>query len=129
LPFESTAQQGFLEAHPEKVGGRAKLKEWEKATDFSHLPERKNMAKKGKHHEYSHTTTRHHHDGSHTVTHHHESGDPKKDKEYATLDHAGMMEGMNENLGPEAGAGGGAGGAEEAMEAGAAGGGAGGGAV
>lgn len=41
MPFQSKAQQRFLEAHPEKVGGRAKLKEWEGATDFSHLPERK----------------------------------------------------------------------------------------
>jgi hypothetical protein len=39
MPFKSTAQQGFLEAHPEKIGGREKLKEWEASTDFSKLPE------------------------------------------------------------------------------------------
>lgn len=39
MPFKSTAQQGFLEAHPEKIGGPEKLKEWEASTDFSKLPE------------------------------------------------------------------------------------------
>ena len=39
MPFKSTAQQGFLEAHPEKIGGPEKLKEWEASTDFSQLPE------------------------------------------------------------------------------------------
>lgn len=39
MPFQSVAQQHFLEAHPEKVGGREKLKEWEGATDFSSLPQ------------------------------------------------------------------------------------------
>jgi hypothetical protein len=38
MPFESTAQQHFLEAHPEKIGGPEKLKEWEASTDFSKLP-------------------------------------------------------------------------------------------
>lgn len=28
MPFQSKAQQRFLEANPEKVGGKAKLKEW-----------------------------------------------------------------------------------------------------
>lgn len=41
MPFRSKAQQRFLHAHPEKVGGKAKLKEWDAATDFSSLPERK----------------------------------------------------------------------------------------
>jgi hypothetical protein len=41
MPFQSVAQQRFLEAHPDKVGGRAKLKEWESATDFSSLPKKK----------------------------------------------------------------------------------------
>jgi hypothetical protein len=40
LPFTSKAQQRFLHAHPEKVGGATKLKEWDRATDFSHLPAR-----------------------------------------------------------------------------------------
>jgi hypothetical protein len=43
MPFLSKAQQRFLEAHPEKVGGREKLKEWEQATDFQHLPEKKGL--------------------------------------------------------------------------------------
>jgi hypothetical protein len=38
MPFKSTAQQGFLEEHPEKIGGPEKLKEWEDSTDFSKLP-------------------------------------------------------------------------------------------
>jgi hypothetical protein len=38
VPFKSKAQQRFLHAHPEKVGGEGKLKEWDEATDFSHLP-------------------------------------------------------------------------------------------
>lgn len=118
MTFESTAQQHFLEAHPEKVGGREKLKEWENSTDFSHLPERKHMAKKE--HEFGSTTIHHHKDGSNTHHHHHESGDPTKDKEYATLDHSGMMDALEQNLGggatPAAG-----GGAGEAMAAGAAG--------
>jgi hypothetical protein len=41
MPFESIAQQHFLEAHPEKVGGKEKLKEWESATNFSSLPKKK----------------------------------------------------------------------------------------
>jgi len=41
MPFQSKAQQRFLEAHPEKVGGRAKLREWESATNFKKLPEKK----------------------------------------------------------------------------------------
>jgi hypothetical protein len=40
MPFKSVAQQRFLEAHPEKVGGKAKLKEWESATNFSTLPKK-----------------------------------------------------------------------------------------
>jgi hypothetical protein len=100
LPFESKAQQGFLEAHPEKVGGRAKLKEWERSTDFSHLPEHKHMAKKS--HEFSYTTVHHHKDNSHTVHHHHES-DPAKDIEHAVADHDGMMDSMQSNLGEPAG--------------------------
>ena len=43
MPFKSKAQQRFLEAHPEKVGGRRKLKEWEQATDFKSLPEKKGL--------------------------------------------------------------------------------------
>lgn len=41
MPFSSKAQQRFLYAHPDKVGGKAKLAEWSGATDFSKLPERK----------------------------------------------------------------------------------------
>lgn len=39
MPFKSVAQQHFLEAHPDKVG-KAKLKEWEGATNFSSLPKK-----------------------------------------------------------------------------------------
>ena len=38
MPFASKAQQRYLYAHPEKVGGKEKLKEWSSATDFSKLP-------------------------------------------------------------------------------------------
>lgn len=52
MPFKSIAQQRFLEAHPDKVGGKAKLKEWEGATNFSSLPKKKGsstwMKKNGK---------------------------------------------------------------------------------
>lgn len=44
MPFESTAQQRFLYAHPDKVGGKEKLAEWSRATDFKNLPERKRKA-------------------------------------------------------------------------------------
>ena len=43
MPFKSKAQQRFLEANPDKVGGREKLKEWEGATNFNTLPERKGV--------------------------------------------------------------------------------------
>jgi hypothetical protein len=39
LPFASKAQQRFLYAHPEKVGGKEKLKEWSAATNFSKIPQ------------------------------------------------------------------------------------------
>jgi hypothetical protein len=38
-PFASKAQQAFLYSHPEKIGGKEKLKEWSAATDFDKLPE------------------------------------------------------------------------------------------
>lgn len=41
MPFKSKAQQRFLYAHPEKVGGADKLKEWSAATNFNTLPEKK----------------------------------------------------------------------------------------
>ena len=49
MPFVSKKQQRFLEANPDKIGGKAKLKEWEGATDFSSLPESSEaMAQEGK---------------------------------------------------------------------------------
>jgi hypothetical protein len=38
MPFVSQAQAAFLEHHPEKIGGKEKLKEWENATRGKHLP-------------------------------------------------------------------------------------------
>lgn len=38
MPFKSLAQEGFLHAHPEKLG-KAGLKEWDAATKGKHLPE------------------------------------------------------------------------------------------
>lgn len=46
MPFKSKAQQRFLEANPGKVGGKSALKEWESATDFSKLPEKKGAWRK-----------------------------------------------------------------------------------
>jgi len=43
MPFASKAQQRFLYAHPDKVGGKDKLAEWSAATDFSKLPEKKGL--------------------------------------------------------------------------------------
>lgn len=40
MPFESKAQQKYAYANPEKFGGKAGLKEWSAATDFSKLPEK-----------------------------------------------------------------------------------------
>ena len=48
MPFKSHAQQRFAHANPEKFGGERGLKEWDHATDFSRLPERKHRAKKAK---------------------------------------------------------------------------------
>jgi hypothetical protein len=44
-PFVSAAQSRLMHARPELIGGKAKLKEWEHATDYKHLPEH---VKKGK---------------------------------------------------------------------------------
>ena len=41
MPFVSRAQQKFLYANPDKIGGKEKLKEWAQDTDFSKLPEKK----------------------------------------------------------------------------------------
>jgi len=60
MPFASKAQAAYLHMHPEKVGGEKALKEWDDATDFSHLPK--------------HTHIEHHEDGSHTVHHEHHDG-------------------------------------------------------
>lgn len=40
MPFTSKAQQRYLYANPEKVGGKAKLAEWSSATDFKTLPDK-----------------------------------------------------------------------------------------
>lgn len=45
MPYKSKAQQRYLHAHPEKVGGKKALEEWDKATDFKHLPEKKKSSK------------------------------------------------------------------------------------
>jgi hypothetical protein len=46
VPFDSKAQAAFLHAHPDKVGGEEKLKEWDEATDWEHLPLKKSKDKK-----------------------------------------------------------------------------------
>jgi hypothetical protein len=45
VPFQSKAQQRFLYANPDKVGGKAKLAEWSAATNFGSLPEKKKSSK------------------------------------------------------------------------------------
>jgi len=39
MPFVSQAQEGYLHAHPEKLG-KAGLAEWDAATKGKHLPKR-----------------------------------------------------------------------------------------
>ncbi len=39
-PFASLLQARFLHAHPEKVGGEKKLEEWDKSTNFKHIPKK-----------------------------------------------------------------------------------------
>jgi len=46
VPFASKSQQRFLYAHPDKVGGASKLKEWSAATDFSSLPQKATKPKR-----------------------------------------------------------------------------------
>jgi hypothetical protein len=102
MPFESKAQQGFLEAHPEKIGGRAKLKEWENATNFKSLPEKKGMDKKKiKHakHGMTHTHIEHHADGSHSVRHEMHNGETQSS---AHANDADMMEHMQGQLDSQA---------------------------
>lgn len=41
MPFESKAQQRYAYANPQKFGGKAGLKEWSAATDFSKIPDKK----------------------------------------------------------------------------------------
>jgi hypothetical protein len=41
MPFVSKAEQRFAHANPEKFGGKKGLAEWDAATDFKTLPERK----------------------------------------------------------------------------------------
>ena len=48
MPFKSAAQQRYLEANPDKVGGADKLKEWEAGTDYASLPEHVPTPKKRK---------------------------------------------------------------------------------
>jgi hypothetical protein len=89
MPFESLAQEGYLHAHPEKLGKRG-LAEWDAATKGKHLPKH---AKHG----FTHTEIKHHHDGSHTVTHHHV--DPSKTVEHAVPDLAGVQDSLEQHLG------------------------------
>ena len=46
MPFASKKQAAFAHANPDKFGGEAKLKEWDDATDFSAIPERKGSLRK-----------------------------------------------------------------------------------
>jgi hypothetical protein len=48
MPFESKAQQGYMFSHPE-ILGKAGLKEWSHATDYSHLPEHVHPKPSGQH--------------------------------------------------------------------------------
>lgn len=41
MPFLSRSQARFAHANPEKFGGASGLKEWDKATNFQSLPEKK----------------------------------------------------------------------------------------
>lgn len=61
MPFESDAQNawGHTPEGEKALGGPEKVKEWEKATDYAHLPKRKKKAPKAKKPPviYRHTTT------------------------------------------------------------------------
>jgi hypothetical protein len=39
-PFASKSQAAFAHANPDKFRGEEKLKEWDRATDFKHLPKK-----------------------------------------------------------------------------------------
>jgi hypothetical protein len=46
MPFQSKSQQRFMYAHKDDPSMKnADLKEWSAATDFKHLPEKKNTKK------------------------------------------------------------------------------------
>lgn len=40
MPFKSKAQERFLAAHPEKIGGWSQFEEWARATDQKKLPKK-----------------------------------------------------------------------------------------
>jgi hypothetical protein len=97
MPFESKAQQRFAHANPEKFGGAKGLKEWDDATDFKHLPEKKFMSK---HERPKHTHIEHHKDGSHTKKH--MDADMKEMSSSAHGNDADMMASMQQALsGPQ----------------------------
>lgn len=39
-PFLSLQQSKLMHARPELIGGKKKLKEWERSTDYAHLPKK-----------------------------------------------------------------------------------------
>lgn len=45
MPFVSKKQAAFAHANPDKFGGQAGLKEWDSATNFGTLPEKKKKRK------------------------------------------------------------------------------------
>jgi len=45
MPYKSKAQQKFFHANEKKIG-KAKVREWDNATDFKHLPKRLNKKTK-----------------------------------------------------------------------------------
>ena len=49
MPFKSKKQNAWAHtpAGTQALGGKAKVKEWESATDYSHLPEKKKKIKGG----------------------------------------------------------------------------------
>jgi hypothetical protein len=119
MPFASKAQQRFLHAHPEKVGGEKALHEWDAATDFKHLPEHKHMSEAGygglahgkpsmaekKHpapkHGMKHSHVEHHANGSHTAKHTMHDG---SEVSAALKDDDALKQHMEEMLGANAGA-------------------------
>jgi hypothetical protein len=116
MPFKSLAQEGYLHAHPEKLG-KAGLAEWDAATKGHHLPEHVKGSRAsggpigetglyklhaGEYvmpkHKFTHTHIEHHPDGSKTIHHVHKDG-PQHDVKHAVPNMDGVHDSLEEHMG------------------------------